>query len=154
MSSAAYDAIVVGARCAGSPVAMLRARAGFRVLLLDRATFPSDTVSTHAITGDGSERLQRWGLLDAVLATGCPPVHSVSFGLEGQTYSFSPPLMNLCPRRFAIDTVLVEAAAAAGVEVRQGCSFQRLLADDGRVTGVRYRAADGELIDAHCQVVV
>jgi choline dehydrogenase-like flavoprotein len=74
-----YDAIVVGARCAGSPTAMLLARKGYRVLLVDRATFPSDTISTHAIHAPGVAALRRWGLLDAVRATGCPPLETYRF---------------------------------------------------------------------------
>src|SRR5262245_50583565 len=70
-----YDAIVVGARCAGSPTAMLLARQGHRVLLVDRATFPSDTVSTHVVQPLGIAALARWGLRDRLVATGCPAIH-------------------------------------------------------------------------------
>jgi 2-polyprenyl-6-methoxyphenol hydroxylase-like FAD-dependent oxidoreductase len=69
-----FDAIVVGARCAGSPTAMLLARAGYRVLMLDRAEFPSDTLSTHLVHQPGVAALARWGLLDRVRASGCPPL--------------------------------------------------------------------------------
>ena len=69
-----YDAIIVGARCAGAPTAMLLARKGYRVLLVDRATFPSDTISTHIIWPHGAEIMDRWGLLDRLAATGCPPI--------------------------------------------------------------------------------
>jgi 2-polyprenyl-6-methoxyphenol hydroxylase-like FAD-dependent oxidoreductase len=75
----AYDVIVVGARCAGSPSAMLLARHGYRVLLVDRTRFPSDTVSTHVVVPRGAERLRAWGLLDRVTATGCPPIHTYTF---------------------------------------------------------------------------
>src|SRR5512144_1837359 len=71
-----YDAIVVGARCAGSPTAMLLARKGYRVLAVDRATFPSDTISTHLIHPPGLGALKRWGVFDRVVATGCPPIHT------------------------------------------------------------------------------
>ena len=74
-----YDAIVVGARCAGSPTAMLLASKGYRVLVLDRSTFPSDTVSTHFIHAPGVDALRRWGILDKIVATGCPPVDTYSF---------------------------------------------------------------------------
>jgi flavin-dependent dehydrogenase len=70
-----YDAIVIGARCAGSPTAMLLARNGYSVVVLDRASFPSDTVSTHIIKRPGVKQLEKWGLLDGVLATDCPPIH-------------------------------------------------------------------------------
>src|SRR6516162_8774122 len=79
-----FDVIVVGARCAGSPTAMLLARRGYRVLLVDRATFPSDTISTHFIWQHGMACLKRWGLLDRVLATNCPPFRS--FGLDLGAY--------------------------------------------------------------------
>src|SRR5437762_8586223 len=69
-----YDAIVVGARCAGSPTAMLLARQGYRVLLVDKATFPSDTMSSHFIRTPGVARLKRWGVLDKVIASKCPPI--------------------------------------------------------------------------------
>ena len=74
-----FDAIVVGARCAGSPTAMLLARKGFRVLVVDRATFPSDTMSTHILHPLGVSALSRWGLLDRLTATGCPPTHTYTF---------------------------------------------------------------------------
>jgi 2-polyprenyl-6-methoxyphenol hydroxylase-like FAD-dependent oxidoreductase len=74
-----YDVIVVGARCAGSPTAMLLARKGYRVLLVDRATFPSDTLSTHQVQFPGIARLARWGLLDRVIAAGTPPTRHVRF---------------------------------------------------------------------------
>jgi 2-polyprenyl-6-methoxyphenol hydroxylase-like FAD-dependent oxidoreductase len=69
-----YDAIVIGARCAGSPTAMLLARKGYRVLLLDRAGFPSDTLSTHYIHQPGVARLKRCGLLERIVSSNCPPV--------------------------------------------------------------------------------
>ena len=68
-----YDAIIVGARCAGSSIAMLLARRGFKVLLVDKATFPSDTISTHILWPHGAEILRRWGLLQRLAATGVPP---------------------------------------------------------------------------------
>ena len=79
--AAPYDVIVVGARCAGSPTAMLLAQKGYRVLVVDRATFPSDTVSTHFIHPPGVASLERWGLLDAVRAAAArpsPPTRSTS----------------------------------------------------------------------------
>jgi 2-polyprenyl-6-methoxyphenol hydroxylase-like FAD-dependent oxidoreductase len=79
MNDRRYDAIVVGARCAGSPTAMLLARRGYRVLLLDRARFPSDTVSTHLIHPPGVAALDRWGLLDRLAATGCPAISTYCF---------------------------------------------------------------------------
>ena len=74
-----YDAIVIGARCAGAPTAMLLARHGHRVLLVDRATFPSDTLSTHVIHAPGVAALSRWGVLDQLVASGCPAIESYSY---------------------------------------------------------------------------
>src|SRR6188472_4439626 len=73
------DVVVVGARCAGAATALLLARSGLDVLLLDRAHLPRDTTSTHALSRGGVVLLQRWGLLDAVLESGAPPVRSVTF---------------------------------------------------------------------------
>ena len=83
----AYDAIIVGARCAGSPTAMLLARKGYRVLVVDRATFPSDTVSSHVVHPLGAAALARWGLLDRLTATGCPPIHTYAFDFGPFTLS-------------------------------------------------------------------
>ncbi len=85
-----YDAIVVGARCAGAPTGMLLARKGYKVLVVDRATFPSDTLSTHMIHAPGVAALKRWGLLDQVIATGCPPVDTYSFNFGMFTIAGSP----------------------------------------------------------------
>src|SRR5437870_7994716 len=85
-----YDAIDVGARCAGAPTAMLLARKGYRVLVVDRAAFPSDTLSTHMIHAPGVAALKRWGLLDAVTATGCPPVETYSFDFGPFTIAGTP----------------------------------------------------------------
>src|SRR5713101_304668 len=86
-----YDAIVVGARCAGSPTAMLLARKGYRVLLVDKAAFPSDTMSGHYIWQPGVARLKRWGLLDPVIASNCPAISRVSMDLGPFTLAGSPP---------------------------------------------------------------
>src|SRR5438034_9393757 len=84
--SAMYDVIVIGARVAGSPTAMLLARKGYRVLLLDKASFPSETLSTHMITVEGSAQLRRWGLLDQVEASNCPPVKKIILDLDFELY--------------------------------------------------------------------
>jgi 2-polyprenyl-6-methoxyphenol hydroxylase-like FAD-dependent oxidoreductase len=75
----AFDVIVVGARCAGSPTAMLLARKGYRVLAVDRASFPSDTVSTHLVHPRCRECAIAMGLRDRLVATGCPPIHTYAF---------------------------------------------------------------------------
>src|SRR5690348_14263915 len=99
-----YDAIVVGARAAGSPTAMLLARKGHRVLLVDRATFPSDTLSTHYIHQPGIARLRRWRLLDRLTETGCPPIAGMTFDVGPFALVAAPPASEgvaegYCPRR-------------------------------------------------------
>ena len=120
-----YDAIVIGARCAGSPTAMLLARKGYRVLVVDRAAFPSDTLSTHMIHGPGVAALRRWGLLDQVVATGCPPIETYSFDFGPFTIAGHPRTADgiataYAPRRTVLDKILVDAAGQAGAEVREG----------------------------------
>jgi 2-polyprenyl-6-methoxyphenol hydroxylase-like FAD-dependent oxidoreductase len=153
-----YDAIVVGARCGGAPTAMLLARKGYRVLLVDRATFPSDTVSTHFVHAPGVAALERWGLRAPLAASGCPPVRTYRFTLGPFTIEGSPRAVDgvdeaYCPRRQVLDTMLVHAAADAGVEVREACPVEEVLADDGVVTGIRCKAAGGSVTEA-AKVVV
>jgi flavin-dependent dehydrogenase len=154
-----YDAIVVGARCAGAPTAMLLARRGYRVLLLDRSTFPSDTISTHIVWPTGAARLQAWGLLDRVLASGCPEIRRVSFDMGPISLSGSPPPVDgvstvLAPRRTILDTVLVDAAREAGAEVREHCSVSEIVREGERVTGVRFREGDGATLTESARIVV
>ena len=137
-----YDAIVIGARCAGATTAMLLARNGHRVLLVDRATFPSDIPHGHLIHRQGPARLARWGLLDRVLATGCPSLTTITsdegdFPLVGQNVSADGVPAACGPRRTALDRVLVEAAVEAGVELRAGFSVDGLTKAGERVTGIR-----------------
>jgi len=139
-----YDAIVVGARCAGAALAMLLARRGHRVALVDRAVFPSDTLSTHFLWQRGAARLQAWGVLDRLLAHGCEPLAhlSVDFGpvtLRGQGTAVDGIQQTYCPRRTVLDTVLVDAAVAAGAQLFDGCAVDALEWSDGRVTGIRGR---------------
>jgi flavin-dependent dehydrogenase len=136
-----YDAIVVGARCAGSPTALLLARMGYRVLVVDRATFPSDTISTHLIHPPGVAALKEWCLLDRLVATGCPPIHTYSFDFGRFTIAGAPgtdeaPLA-YSPRRTVLDRLLVDAASEAGAEVREGFVVEDVEVEDGRVTGIR-----------------
>ena len=75
---AAYDVIIVGTRCAGASLAMLLARKGYRVLGVDRASFPSDALSTHFLLPRTTHFLDDWGLLERVAATGCPRIDSIT----------------------------------------------------------------------------
>ena len=106
-----YDAIIVGARCAGSSTAMLLARRGFKVLLVDRTTFPSDTISTHILWPHGAEVLARWGLLEALAATGLPPIcrrmtfDVGPFALRGTMPDANEGRGGFCPRRTVLDSL-------------------------------------------------
>jgi 2-polyprenyl-6-methoxyphenol hydroxylase-like FAD-dependent oxidoreductase len=154
-----FDAIVIGARCAGAPTAMLLARKGHRVLVVDRATFPSDTLSTHQVQIFGGVRLQRWGLLEQVRASNCPPAHGASFdfgpfALRGTYPSLDGVDAVYSPRRTILDTILVDAARAAGAEVREDFIVDELLAEDGCITGMRGRTAGGAAVTEHARIVI
>lgn len=159
MTNNSYDAIVIGARCAGSPTAMLLARQGHRVLLVDKATFPSDTLSTHLLHPPGMAAMERWGLRGALAATGCPPVTRYSFDFGPFTIAGTPrPCGDVqeayAPRRYVVDTMLVEAAGDAGVEVREGFSVEELLVEDGTVVGLRGADAGGTAVTERATVVI
>ena len=144
-----YDAIVVGARCAGSPTAMLLARKGYRILLVDRATFPSDTMFTHFIHPPGIARLKRWGLLERLAASNCPPFYKMSLDLGSFVLNGAPPPVDgvaehYCPRRTALDKILVEAAVEAGAELREGFLVHEILMNGDRVSVIRGRTAGGQ----------
>jgi 2-polyprenyl-6-methoxyphenol hydroxylase-like FAD-dependent oxidoreductase len=153
-----YDAIVVGARCAGAPTAMLLARQGHKVLLVDRATFPSDTISTHLIHPPGVAALKSWGLLDRVIRTGCPAIHTYRFdfgpfALSGTPGTSDSPV-SYGPRRTVLDKLLVDAAAEAGVEVREGFVVDEIETDNGRATGIRGHDKGGQTVTEHARVLV
>ncbi|MGH3769495.1 MAG: NAD(P)/FAD-dependent oxidoreductase [Pseudonocardiaceae bacterium] len=158
MTESRYDVIVVGARCAGSPIAMLLARAGYRVLVVDRATFPSDTISTHVIQPPGVAALRSWGLLDRVTATGCPPIDTYSFDFGPFTISGAPGTddtpVAYSPRRTLLDKLLVDAAVEAGAEVREGFTVSDVVFDGGQVTGVRGHSRNGSTVTEHARVVI
>ena len=154
-----YDAIIVGARVAGSSTALLLARKGYRVLLVDRATFPSDTLSTHQIQLPGSAALKRWGLLDKVIATDPGKADQVHFDMDGLVITGQyPPLDGVTavysPRRYVLDTILVEEAKLAGAEVRQEFTVQELLWEDGRVVGIRGQAKTGGSLTERARIVI
>jgi flavin-dependent dehydrogenase len=144
-----YDAIVIGARCAGAATAMLLARKGHSVLLVDRATFPSEIPHGHFVHRHGPRRLADWGVLDEVLATGCPAVTSTitdlgDFPLEGTGIEADGVPLGLGPRRAQLDKVLIDAAVAAGAELREGFAVDDYLTADGAIGGVVGRGGDRE----------
>lgn len=154
-----YDVIVIGARCAGAPTALLLARMGHRVLLVDRTTFPSDTVSTHFVHAPGVAALERWELRDRLARTGCPPVRTYRFDFGPFTIEGSPRPIDAvadgyCPRRTVLDEMLVRAAAEAGVEVREAFSVDEVVIDGDRVVGIRGKGTGSETVTERATVVV
>ena len=155
-----YDAIVVGARCGGAATAMLMARAGLDVLLVDRATFPSEIARGHFIHRHGPRRLAEWGLLDRVLDSGCPAVTTFTqdlgdFALTGHDLEADGIPFGVAPRRRVLDRILVEAAAEAGAEVREGFAVLDCTTDGDRITGVRGRPVrGGQVVEERATIVI
>ncbi|MEV5873298.1 NAD(P)/FAD-dependent oxidoreductase [Streptomyces sp. NPDC052101] len=154
-----YDVIVIGARCAGSPAAMLFARQGYRVLLLEKARFPQDTLSSHYIHQPGVALLGRWGLLDKLAATGCTPINQESYeGPDVQLKGFSVPVdgyrTTYAPRRFVLDPILADGAVAAGVDFRESCAVTDLVFEGDRVVGVQYTTPEGTAATERARLVV
>jgi flavin-dependent dehydrogenase len=143
-----YDVIVVGARCAGAATAMLLARRGYEVLLVDRATFPSEIPHGHFIHRQGPQRLARWGLLDRIEASGCPAVTSSlmdlgDFPLTADDLRVDGVALGYGPRRSVLDKLLIDAAVEAGAHLREGFGVDDFTTEDGRLTGIRGRSAPG-----------
>jgi 2-polyprenyl-6-methoxyphenol hydroxylase-like FAD-dependent oxidoreductase len=155
-----YDVVVVGARAAGASTAFLLARAGLRVLLVDRGRYGSDTMSTHALMRGGVLQLSRWGLLDAIVAAGTPAVRLTTFRYATNVVSVEiAPNSGVdalyAPRRIVLDRLLVDAASRAGADTRFGAAVTDLCRDwRGAVTGVVCRTRDGERFHAGARVVV
>jgi 2-polyprenyl-6-methoxyphenol hydroxylase-like FAD-dependent oxidoreductase len=144
---------------AGSPTALLLARKGYRVLLLERAQLPQDTISTHLIHLPGVARLARWGLLDRLIAGGCPPINTFRFdfgpfAIEGSPGPYDGLEASYAPRRLVLDDLLLRAAAEAGAEVRQGFTVQELIWDGDRVCGIRGRTAEGKSVTERAALVI
>jgi 2-polyprenyl-6-methoxyphenol hydroxylase-like FAD-dependent oxidoreductase len=139
---------------------MLLARKGYKVLLVDKAGFPSDTLSTHYIHQPGVARLHRWGLLDRVVASGCPAIERQAldvgpFVLAGSPTPVDGVTAGYAPRRRVLDTILLDAAVETGVEAREHFSVEELVTDNnGRVTGVRGRSQNGSLVQENARIVV
>ncbi len=153
------DVIVVGARCAGSSTAMLLARRGVNVLVLDQARFPSDTLSTHQVQLPGVACLARWGLLERIMAAGTPATRNVRFAPEGFVLAGSYPGFEgvdalYSPRRTLLDAVLVDAARTAGAEVREDAIVDELIFDGDRVVGVRGRTKGGGAFEERGGLVI
>jgi 2-polyprenyl-6-methoxyphenol hydroxylase-like FAD-dependent oxidoreductase len=139
---------------------MLLSRKGYRVLLADKATFPSDTLSTHILWPHGAERLDRWGLLERLAATGCPPIaRQMIFDVGPFVLRGGVPIANqgrggFCPRRTVLDQILVDAAVASGAELREAFTVTELVRTGDQVTGVRGHGRSGAVVEEKARVVI
>lgn len=137
-----YDVVVVGGRVAGASTAMLLARSGYRVLVVERSPMPSDTVSTHAIMRTGVLLLDRWGLSSRLERLGTPPVRAMTLGFGSDRIRFDlKPDFGVdriyAPRRHLFDQLLLDAATESGAEIATRTRATGTLSLDGRVTGLR-----------------
>ena len=148
------------ARVAGSATAMLLARLGHDVVVVDQASFPSDTVSTHSIARSGVVQLRRWGLLDEVLDSGAPAIRQVTFNAAGESTTRTIKDKAgvdflVAPRRYVLDTLLATAAEQAGAEVRTGVTVTGLQRDGhGRVVGVTGHDRTGAPVEIGARCVI
>lgn len=164
MSSSAirtrYDVVIAGARCAGATTAMLLARRGLRVLVVDPVRYGTDTLSTHALMRGAVLQLHRWGLLERVRATGAPPIPATTFHYGAEEIRIPIKARDgidvlYAPRRTVLDPILVDAAREAGAEVVFGRSVVDLVRDgEGRVRGARISGADREVVDIAADLVI
>jgi flavin-dependent dehydrogenase len=155
-----HDVVVVGARAAGAATALLLARLGHDVVLLDRAVFPADTLSTHQIARTGVVQLHRWGLLQPLLDSGAPAIRQVTFTAAGESttraikHKAGVDLL-VAPRRYILDTIVAEAAADAGVDMRLGVTVTGVRLDEtGRATGVYGQDRTGAPLQIEARFVV
>jgi 2-polyprenyl-6-methoxyphenol hydroxylase-like FAD-dependent oxidoreductase len=140
-ATAPYDALVIGARVAGAATALLLARQGRRVLVVDRARYGADTLSTHALMRGGVVQLQRWGVLPAIRAAGTPAIRTTTFHYGADVLPIRIKPRDgvdalYAPRRTLLDAALVDAAREAGAEFEFGEWLLDLVRDAaGRVRG-------------------
>jgi flavin-dependent dehydrogenase len=155
-----HDVVIVGGRVAGSATAMLLAHLGHDVVIVDQASFPSDTVSTHSIARSGVVQLRRWGLVDEVLASGAPAIRQVTFNAAGESTrrtikDKAGVDFLVAPRRYLLDTLLATAAEHAGAEVHTGITVTGLQRDGGgRVVGVSGHDRTGDRVQIGARYVV
>ncbi|HUR19393.1 MAG TPA: NAD(P)/FAD-dependent oxidoreductase, partial [Vicinamibacterales bacterium] len=156
----AFDVVVIGARCAGAATAMLLARAGHRVLVVDRGRYGTDTVSTHALMRGAVVQLHRWNVLPTVIAADTTPIRQATFFYGADTVSVPiAPRDGIdalyAPRRHVLDRLLVDAASSAGAEVVYGVRIRELQrSGTGRVNGVVLEDEAGNIRHVDSRVVV
>jgi flavin-dependent dehydrogenase len=153
------DVLIVGTRCSGAPLAMLLARKGHKVIAVDRAQFPSDTVSTHFMWPRTTSLLQKWGLLEKLAATGCPAIERVTadygpVAVSGRPGPVDGTEIMYCPRRTVLDAMLVEAARGAGAEIHESTTFREAIREGDRIVGAHVQDRDGHVADVRATVLV
>lgn len=154
-----HDVIVVGARCAGAATALLLARQGHKVLIIDQDRFPSDMrLSTHLVWHAGADLLQKWGVLEAVRASRCPALTEFSLDLGELVLKGTPPDAQVgaafAPKRIVLDQILLDAAVAAGAELREGVLLDDLLREGDRVVGITAKNPDGTVMTEQARWIV
>lgn len=154
-----YDVVIVGARCAGASLATLLARRGHRVALVDRAEFPSDTISSHFLWPQGAARLASWGLLDRLKSRGCDPIPTLTFDFGSVVFTGQVPSVlgvneAFCARRTVLDSILVEAAVEAGVELFERTSVRSVRWSEGTACGVDIKPVAGSDTHLDARLVV
>jgi menaquinone-9 beta-reductase len=152
------DVVIVGSRCAGTAAAVPLARAGLKVIVVDKGGFPSDTLSTHVLVPNGVQELQFMGALDGILALGPSKsryltVRDGDVEIIERFRPFSGIDYALCIPRDQQDAVLVQAARDAGAEIRERTKVEQVVWRDGRAAGVRCKARDGEY-EIHAELVI
>jgi 2-polyprenyl-6-methoxyphenol hydroxylase-like FAD-dependent oxidoreductase len=138
---------------------MRLAQYGYRVLCLDRAVFPKDTISTHYIRQVGLAKLRDWGLLEALKATNCTPIRRITTSYRDVSFSgFSDPILGItetyAPRRIVLDQVLQDGARSVGVEIRDGFTVSGLVRSGAQVTGVTGQDRDGAEVTERARLVI
>lgn len=155
-----YDAIVVGARVAGASTAMLLARQGLKVLLVDRTAVPGEIPHGHFIHRGGPQRLHRWGVLEQIEASGCPLVTDMVMGMGGVTIQGVGLMVDgvpfgCAPRRAVLDQILAQTAVAAGAELRDQFVVEAFLGEGDRITGIKGRdLRTGRRFSEYGQIVI
>jgi len=160
LTSPIHDVVIVGGRAAGAATALLLARAGLDVLVVDRSRYGSDTLSTHALMRAGVVQLDRWGLLSAVIASGTPPVRTTTFTYADAEVSVAVKPSHgvdalYAPRRTVLDPIIVNAAEAAGASFRFGVTVTDVTRDGtGRVDGIVGRDDRGMPVQQRARWVI
>jgi menaquinone-9 beta-reductase len=155
-----YDVVIVGARCAGAATALLLARSGAKVLVVDGQAYGSDAMSTHALMRGAVLQLERWGLTRGVVAADTPLIRSTTFHYSDEAIrvDIKPDHGVDClfaPRRTVLDPLLVDTAREAGAEVRHGIALSGLqFALGGRVVGATLKDANGACMTVRSDIVI